>query len=819
VIWLRLGVDAAKSLVSALVALLAAVAVPWRWAYRSTRPPSASTPEQVAAAARMLAVEVLRQWRAEARVRRLLDPEPLRVQWQATGGDVTWMGAEHIDSFVRDFLRPPNRRLVLLGESGTGKTSLAVLLTLAICEQRGADDPVPVPLSPATWDAAHERLDDWIQRRLTQDYPALRDTNTYGATALRDLVADRRVLPVLDGLDELPEGRGRDALIAINETLLGQDPILLTCRTDEYHAAVDSANDAIRAATVMEPKAVRLKDAIDFLRRTSAQEPRADRWSPLFEHLRRAPEGPLAVALSTPLMVSLLRAVYAGSDGDPRELTDFHRFPDRAAIENHLIGALVPTLIDRARRLPGPGERPAAWDPIQTQRWLTFLATHLHRLDTRDLAWWQLREAVPLTPIQVVAFAATIGLAFGAAFGIVFGPLDGFVDGLVGGIDAAIYAGLVFGVTRAQGRGARQWWARSLALWLGLGVSAGLAAALVFDLALGPAPALLAGRVFGLWGIVAFGFVGVLLWHAQGRQAPAARSPAWRWSRPVLSAGGGLLFAMMHGLVFGLAIGLLHGPAAGLTIGWVAMVVGLLQGLGVAILIAQAPAADPTGISLGLRGRRHSLVGSLEVGLGVGLGIALAYEVLVVVSSAAGIGPGYGFTAQLSGDLGVKQPFLPPEGAWPSLQTVLVIGLWLGSIIALVLCLQTPTSTDRAVTPRLSLRNDRAFTAACVLTIVLAVGLADQPSLSSLVVLVMGLRLGLVYGLLYGLLRPWPSYVTSRTWLALRGELPWRPQRFFEAAHRLGILRRVGAVYQFRHARLQDHLARPSPVVEPAITR
>jgi hypothetical protein len=36
---------------------------------------------------------------------------------------------------------------------------------------------------------------------------------------------------------------------------------------------------------------------------------------------------------------------------------------------------------------------------------------------------------------------------------------------------------------------------------------------------------------------------------------------------------------------------------------------------------------------------------------------------------------------------------------------------------------------------------------------------------------------------------------------------PARLLRFLEDAHRRGVLRQVGAVYQFRHARLQDHLA------------
>lgn len=52
----------------------------------------------------------------------------------------------------------------------------------------------------------------------------------------------------------------------------------------------------------------------------------------------------------------------------------------------------------------------------------------------------------------------------------------------------------------------------------------------------------------------------------------------------------------------------------------------------------------------------------------------------------------------------------------------------------------------------------------------------------------------------------WGRYIMAKTWAAVRGELPWRLIRFLDDAHRRGVLRRAGAVYQFRHARLQQYL-------------
>jgi hypothetical protein len=51
------------------------------------------------------------------------------------------------------------------------------------------------------------------------------------------------------------------------------------------------------------------------------------------------------------------------------------------------------------------------------------------------------------------------------------------------------------------------------------------------------------------------------------------------------------------------------------------------------------------------------------------------------------------------------------------------------------------------------------------------------------------------------------AYVIASRWLAYRRLLPGDLMAFLEDAHRLGLLRTVGPVYQFRHAELQDHLA------------
>jgi hypothetical protein len=55
--------------------------------------------------------------------------------------------------------------------------------------------------------------------------------------------------------------------------------------------------------------------------------------------------------------------------------------------------------------------------------------------------------------------------------------------------------------------------------------------------------------------------------------------------------------------------------------------------------------------------------------------------------------------------------------------------------------------------------------------------------------------------------RLWWVHRVTRWRHVRRGQLPRELMAFLDDAHRLGLMRTVGLVYQFRHAELQDHLA------------
>jgi NACHT domain len=743
VAWFIGGLEGAAALATVL-ALLPTVWVAFGWALGNRQQSTVSTPEQVDTATRILGSLVEQQWRKEVRIRQLTDPSPLSVRWKPADqelGDHRWLSGtlsgrtDDIRHLTQAFRRLPQQRLVILGGPGTGKTTLAVLLTLALCEKRSDRDPVPVLLTPGSWDPAHEQVSSWITRRLAEDYPALR-ASAVGPTAIESLVAGRRLLPVIDGLDELPEGSARRALMRIGRALADGDPLIVTCRTMEYRQMV-VASDVITAAAVVEAQDVTRRDVLAYL--TEAIPPgKRPQWQPVLEHLRSNGASALADALSTPLMVWLLRAVFVDGPADPAELINNQLFPDKASIETYLVDMMVPTVLT----ITG-FEQPAlnaGWDATLSQRWLSFIAVHLRRMDTPDFLWWHLSQQLSIGVWRLV-----FGLC-GGLWGVVFGGIPTQYWNLL-----LYYSG-----------------SSDPPNWVTYVLLSGIVNGLVY------------GTVFG----VAFAL------SLRYTATPAVKVPRTRQRL--------LLNQIALGSVLWLGIWFLSGLATGFHFGITGVLlaaIAVARGIGIG--------TDPTRANWSIRGRKLPLLRALAIGLVLGGEVGIVAGVI------------FGSGALLVG--------------W------LELGLGVGLVYGFMTWLQAPSIYDGGATPLSTFRSARTliltmqslFVVLLILMDGLVYGLISPTLISPAPVLfppstthipgpLVGVGEGLLDGLVYGpvvalvcglLPGNWIPYAITNASLAMRGQLPWRLMAFLEHCHRLGILRQVGPVYQFRHARLQDHLA------------
>jgi hypothetical protein len=117
-----------------------------------------------------------------------------------------------------------------------------------------------VVFSLSDWQPDHESLREWMAASLAATCP--------GAGWSRELLASGRVLPVLDGLDEIPAPLQAHAMRGLNAELDPGDPVLLTCRTQVY-AAVAEIGDVFTASAVVELQPLAFEEAGAHLVRTA----------------------------------------------------------------------------------------------------------------------------------------------------------------------------------------------------------------------------------------------------------------------------------------------------------------------------------------------------------------------------------------------------------------------------------------------------------------------------------------------------------------------------------------------------------------------
>ncbi|MFD4639859.1 helix-turn-helix domain-containing protein [Lentzea sp. NPDC058436] len=428
-----------------------------------------------------LKVAIEARWRREEEQRQVHDPVPLPVRWEAAPAELTDstlnIGGEaaldgRLDQVVEVYRRVGSRRLVVLGRAGAGKTVLTTRFVLDLLGAHDPADPVPVIFGLGAWHPGRVGLRDWLAEQLVRDHPFLAAPGPSGGTLAAALVDSQRVLPVLDGFDEIAAGLHRPALNALNTTTL---PLLLTSRVDEYRDAVEGT-DVLTSAAAVVLADLTCDDLADYLPRTTRKTgPGGNVWKPVLDEVRLG--GPLADVLKTPLMVALARRIYSDTpDHDPVALLSLG--PDE--IERHLLSSFIPAVYRS--------------DTERVQPWLEHLADHLTRLGTHDVAWWRFGTSSVVT-------GAAVGVAVGFADFVLETALVGALTarGLLFAVMIGLVTGLLFGLAhrfvvhrtplepvrtrlRLRGRADRRVWSRGL-IGLAFGGAVGAAYGLVRALA------------------------------------------------------------------------------------------------------------------------------------------------------------------------------------------------------------------------------------------------------------------------------------------------------------------------------------------------
>ncbi|MFJ5675547.1 NACHT domain-containing protein [Streptomyces sp. NPDC093097] len=290
-----------------------------------------------------------------------------------------------------------------------------------------------------------------------------------------------------------------------------------------------------------------------------------------------------------------------------------------------------------------------------------------------------------------------------------------------------------------------------------------------------------------------------------------------RWRMLRVGVTVGIASGLVAGIVYGTEVWLLSGPVNGLVVAGLTgpqnglglgLTFGLMHGL-VTKMKVGGPKFEPSLMEIRLRGwtengtkarLRESFRPRVTRGLAGGLLFGLLWA--------------FGSTAVMA-LLGYPGPVIALNAGVP-----LAVGTGLGLVMGLIAALGAGFETvipieqrKEIALPSVLLNKNRATVLKQMLTIGLVMGSGYGMAFGLANSAPAGLGAGLVAGCVIVIgaatMTAWGRWVVlARIWLPLSGWLPRDLDAFLQDACERKVLRQVGTVYQFRHARLRDHLCK-----------
>lgn len=125
------------------------------------------------------------------------------------------------------------RTLLILGEPGSGKTTMLLKLAQSMVERTEADisQPIPVVFNLSSWAGERQAIADWLVKELNSKY-------LVSKTLSKAWIESQDLILLLDGLDEVKDERRNACVKAINQfrQTHGQTQIVVSSRIGDYEA-------------------------------------------------------------------------------------------------------------------------------------------------------------------------------------------------------------------------------------------------------------------------------------------------------------------------------------------------------------------------------------------------------------------------------------------------------------------------------------------------------------------------------------------------------------------------------------------------------
>jgi MFS family permease len=432
---------------------------------------------------------------------------------------------------IVDVFDEMNQSLLILGEPGSGKTTMLLELardTIA-CAEQDPMQPIPVVFNLSSWAEKRQPLAKWLVEELNTKYHIPKKI-------ARPCIENDALLLLLDGLDEVRTDR-RDACVAAINTFRQEHlvPIVVCSRIADYEAL--TAKLQLQCAILLQS----LTSAqIDQYLAGAGPELQAVRDTLHYDHT-------LQELVHSPLLLSIIALAYRGLS-----VEEVQTLSTLQARRQHLFNTYIQSMFKRRGK-----EQPYTQE--QTAHWLAWLAKQMSQHAQTVFLIERLQPSWLSVDVQQSLHATCVALVTLLSVGIPMGLAGELASKiLTGGVVRQAFGlaiGTVFGLTALfaskRAFGSKERLAVGGAFGIAIGILIGPIYGIVKGLAFG-------GIVGGISGVT-FGSIGNLLLNSgvsrETKRIEVVDALSWSWSRAAL----GLIIGAMIGLGLELVISTARG--------------------------------------------------------------------------------------------------------------------------------------------------------------------------------------------------------------------------------------------------------------------
>jgi len=324
-------------------------------------------------------------------------------------------------SIVEVFERPDIAgHLMILGDLGAGKTTTMLDLAKALIEkaEKESDEPIPVIVNLSGWDNLRQPMSDWLLQELNSKYKISEDT-------FRKCLDKKRLLPMLDGLDEVQPNLQESCVDAINRWLQGSlcpQFIVVCSRQEEYtnYQAKLNLNGAVLLQSLTDAQIKKYLFDID--------------QNELWELLQDNAE--LLELARTPFLLSITILSY-----DQTSLNEWHQLNSKKQLLKSLLDNYIRAMFSREMKNISYRNHKLPLEK-QTKYWLKLLALRMKQESQTEFLIEKMKPSLWLLGKSKTTYRLIIGIILGTLllphgiimFYTVGGTIFAIMFGLSGGI-------------------------------------------------------------------------------------------------------------------------------------------------------------------------------------------------------------------------------------------------------------------------------------------------------------------------------------------------------------------------------------------------